>query len=473
VSQPPVRERASAFVAPLRHRAYRRLWLSQVASETGDWAARLALAALVYSRTDSAAWSALVFVGGLIPMLGPGQLLATLADSCGRRAVMVWADVARMVLFAVLALPLHLPVSALLALSVVAGLAAAPFEAARSSAVVEVSDSGDVAAAVSLTHATQDLAVLVGYAAGGWLLAVVGTSVSLAVNAGTFAVSAVLLWGLPALRPTAARAPARAAGRTLRQATRTLRQDAVTRRFVLLATVAVASGSALDALLVPLTDAAGQAWLAGPLLAGVAALSLVLTVYLGSERTTRALLDITFWATAAPAALGAAALLTGWLPMQVLGVLLTGGLYVTLVAAGIVVGPRLPEAVRATCFAVLGGVLTAGQVVLSTVGGLLADHLDPGRAGAFLLMAPIAAALWHRLRPVDVPDRAAAATVDEPAQEGLDEPAEKGAEAPAELLDSSAHDCTPQDGGRRVPADRPAQRCLETLASSQTGVSAG
>lgn len=414
--------RVAEFLAPLRRPAYRRLWLSQVASETGDWAARLALAALVYGQTQSALWSALVFVGGLIPMLGPGQLLATYADACGRRAVMVWADLVRAAVFALLALPLDLPVAALLALSVLAGLATAPFEAARGSAVVEVSRDEDTAAAVSLTHATQDLAVLAGYAVGGWLLGVVGSSAALAVNAATFALSAVLLLGLPVLRPTTPQEAHTHPARRLGAAVSALREDPVIARFAVLGTVAVAAGSALDALVVPMSQAAGAGWLAGPLLAAVAAVSLVLTVVLGSSRSQATLLRVTAWATGAPAALCAAALLTGWLPAQVLGIVATGGLYVTLVAGGIVVGPRLPEAVRATCFAVLGGALTAGQVGLSAVGGAVADRLDPATAGAVVLIAPVAVAVWHHLRP--------------------------------------------------LPQARPAHLCRETFASSQTGASA-
>src|SRR3954467_4958139 len=64
----------ATLVSGLRNRAFRKLWLSQVVSEVGDWAARLALTTVVYARTGSAMWAALITVSGLLPMLAPGRL---------------------------------------------------------------------------------------------------------------------------------------------------------------------------------------------------------------------------------------------------------------------------------------------------------------------------------------------------------------------------------------------------------------
>jgi len=97
--------RLTSLCGGLREPAFRRLWLSQVVSEVGDWAARLALTTLVYRRTDSAAWATVIAVSALLPMLGPGQLIATLADRFDRRLILVSADIARAAVFAVGATP--------------------------------------------------------------------------------------------------------------------------------------------------------------------------------------------------------------------------------------------------------------------------------------------------------------------------------------------------------------------------------
>src|SRR3954470_7605892 len=184
----------AALCGELRNGAFRRLWLSQVASEFGDWAARLALTTVVYARTASAAWAALIAVSSLIPMLGGGQLLASVADRVDRRIVMVTADLVRAALFTVLAV-VSLPTPLLFALSVAAGLATVPFEAARSAATLDVTPEERIPAVMSLGQATQSVALIGGWSIGGGLMVVVGAQGALAVNAGTFLLSAILLLG--------------------------------------------------------------------------------------------------------------------------------------------------------------------------------------------------------------------------------------------------------------------------------------
>src|SRR5438270_12573766 len=190
------------LVSGLRNRAFRKLWMSQVASEVGDWAARLALTTVVYARTGSATWAALITVSGLLPMLGPGQMLATIADRVDRRGVLVTADVLRALVFGVLALSTP-ATPVLLAVSVLAGLATVPFEAARSAATLDVTPADQLPAAMSLGQATQSLALVVGWGVGGLLLGGIGTRGAFGVNAATFLLSACLLTRLPSLRQPA------------------------------------------------------------------------------------------------------------------------------------------------------------------------------------------------------------------------------------------------------------------------------
>src|SRR3954451_2043783 len=193
----------ATLVSGLRNRAFRKLWLSQVVSEVGDWAARLALTTVVYARTGSATWAALITVSGLLPMLGPGQLLASMADRAARRLVLVSADVIRAVVFGVLAFTTP-GTSVLLVISVLAGLATVPFEAARSAATLDVTPPEQLPAAMSLGQATQSLALVVGWGVGGLLLVAIGSHGAFAVNAATFLVSAAFLVRLPARRSHAA-----------------------------------------------------------------------------------------------------------------------------------------------------------------------------------------------------------------------------------------------------------------------------
>src|SRR5574340_747975 len=168
-----VSTRLRSLVRPLRTRDYRLLWLAQVSSELGDWATRLALILVVYDRTHSAALSAAVVTVSLVPWVGLGQVLTTLVDHLPRKTVMVCADLARAAVFGVLVLPL--PIGAMFVGAFVAGLATAPFEAARYSIRVEVTDDDQLyGGAITLFGITSQVATIAGFAVGGALVAAVG-----------------------------------------------------------------------------------------------------------------------------------------------------------------------------------------------------------------------------------------------------------------------------------------------------------
>src|SRR3989442_5972566 len=91
--------RRASLLGALSYRDFRLVWSAQILSELGDWAARVALAVLVYDRTGSKVLTAAVTTVGLIPWLGIGQALAAIGDRVPRRTVMVVADVVRAVAF--------------------------------------------------------------------------------------------------------------------------------------------------------------------------------------------------------------------------------------------------------------------------------------------------------------------------------------------------------------------------------------
>ena len=122
--------RAGALTSPLGTES-RLLWYAQIASEFGDWSARLAVAVLVLQRTDSPALSALSLTISLLPTVLVGPYLATLGDRKPRRTLLVWMDVGRAAVFLLMAAPL--PTWTLFPLLFVASATATPpFEAARS-----------------------------------------------------------------------------------------------------------------------------------------------------------------------------------------------------------------------------------------------------------------------------------------------------------------------------------------------------
>lgn len=171
---------------------FRWMWIALLGSVIGDQLARVALAVLVFDRTGSAGLSALTYALTFLPDIAGGPLLSGLADRLPRRRVMVGCDVARAVLVAVMAIP-GAPLWILCVLLVAVQLLAAPFQSARIALTATILTGDKYKAAIGLSAVTGQAAQLVGFVVGGGLVAAIGTSRSLALDAASFALSAVLL----------------------------------------------------------------------------------------------------------------------------------------------------------------------------------------------------------------------------------------------------------------------------------------
>jgi hypothetical protein len=392
--------RASGLAAPLRVPAFRRLWLAQIVSDLGDWAARLALAVLVYTRTGSPALTGVVTAASLLPRLGLGQLLTVLGERWPRRRVLVTADLVRAGAFALAALPLPLPL--LVGIVFCAGLATPPFDAARSAIRPEIVPAPIFGASVALFSMTEDLAVALGYLAGGGLVASLGASTALLVNAASFAASAILLCRLP-VAPAARTAGADGG---LRRAIAAVRADPVVTRAVILVTGALLSGTALIAMAVPLMlHSIGGGPGASGLLAGLTALiSLGATSAIPVQSPPSRLLRIAGAMSAVGGGLVAASFALALIVPALRGLLATtafaaaGLLLAVLAPANVVVGPRLPAGVRAAAFSMLMGMLVTTEAAGAVGAGLLAAGIGvvpacmavgvPARAVGLLALMP-------------------------------------------------------------------------------------
>jgi MFS family permease len=171
---------------------FRWLWAALVGSVIGDQLARVALSVLVFDRTGSAGLSALTYALTLLPDIVSGPLLGGLADRFPRRRIMVGCDAARAILVAGMAIP-GAPLWILCVLLVVVQLLAAPFQSARSAFMATMMTGDTYRSAVGLSAVTAQSAQLIGFVTGGAIVAFLGSSQALALNAVSFAVSAVLL----------------------------------------------------------------------------------------------------------------------------------------------------------------------------------------------------------------------------------------------------------------------------------------
>lgn len=171
---------------------FRSIWLAQTLSYIGDQLAQIALAVLVYNNTHSALRTAVAYAMTYLPSIMGGPVLSVLADLIPRRRVMIVCDVARMGIVAVMTLQ-NMPFAALCFLIFCTVLLGAPFTAARAALLSEVLPGDMYVVGSAINNITHQLTQMLGFLVGGAVIYAVGTHQALAVDAATFAISAVIL----------------------------------------------------------------------------------------------------------------------------------------------------------------------------------------------------------------------------------------------------------------------------------------
>lgn len=171
---------------------FRALWLAQALSYIGDQLAQVALAVLVYHRTGSPLLTGVAYALTYLPPILGGPVLSGLADMFPRRTVMIVCDLVRAGLVALMALQ-AVPFIALCGLVFFTVLLGAPFTAARAAMLPDVLDGDKYVAGSAINNITHQATQVLGFLVGGALVAVVGTYEALALDALTFAASALIL----------------------------------------------------------------------------------------------------------------------------------------------------------------------------------------------------------------------------------------------------------------------------------------
>ncbi|MFD9888987.1 MFS transporter [Amycolatopsis sp. NPDC059027] len=192
------------FTSALASAEFRAMWLAEALSQVGDQLARVALALLVFGRTDSALLTALTYALTFLPSLLGGLLLSGLGDRFPRRTVIVVTDVLRACLAAAMAIP-GLPLGALWGLVALLTLAGAPFKAAQLALLPDVLPPGRHEAGLGLRQVTIQIAQVAGFGLGGVLVTAVGPGAVLLFNGGTFLIGALAVFFGVRARPAARR----------------------------------------------------------------------------------------------------------------------------------------------------------------------------------------------------------------------------------------------------------------------------
>jgi MFS family permease len=197
----------SGTLGVLRLRDFRLVLLGQTVSVLGDRMVTVALAFAVLELGGSASSVGLVLAAGSLPLVASVLIGGVVADRLSRRAVMVTADLLRVVTQGAMAVLLLAGVAEVWMLAVLAaltGVGTGFFSPASAGLLPELVPREQLQRANALRSTGRAAGEIVGPLSAGLLVAAAGAGEAIAVDAATFAVSAACLAALhPPARATA------------------------------------------------------------------------------------------------------------------------------------------------------------------------------------------------------------------------------------------------------------------------------
>jgi len=191
---------------PLRHPAYRRMFIGSATSFFGAQFTAIAVPIQVYTMTHSNAWVGYVSAAGLIPLLVFALWGGALADILDRRRLLLVSSLAMWVMtLALLAQSvarINRPVLILALVAVQSGAVAVSMPT-RSAIVPRIVEKDEIALANTLNFTMSNAASVAGPLAAALVIAQFSIDWAYAVDALTFTVAMWAALRLPALPPVA------------------------------------------------------------------------------------------------------------------------------------------------------------------------------------------------------------------------------------------------------------------------------
>jgi diguanylate cyclase (GGDEF)-like protein len=219
-------------------RDFRGIWLSQLTSIVGDQLAKLALAVLIFHRTNNALLAALVFAVSFLPALIAGPACGVLVDTLPRRRILLGCDSARVVLVAIMCVP-GCSSWALLGILFVVSALESPFASARTAMLPDLLPAGAYPSAQSISALTDQIGQIAGFAAGGAVVGSLSARGALAFDAGTFLISAMCIAVFVRAVPSATRVGAGSYWRESAEGARVVVRTPLLRRLTMITAVGV------------------------------------------------------------------------------------------------------------------------------------------------------------------------------------------------------------------------------------------
>jgi MFS family permease len=195
----PVTSQPSSTWSPLAHPLFRALWIASAVSHIGSYMTDVGQGWLMSTLTPSPLVVSLLFTAESLPFFALGLPAGALADIVDRRRLLVVTQLAMAIAMAALAVVTLLGVvtpGILLALAFALGIATALNDPAWHSVVPELLPSSELAAGVTLSGVSINVARTLGPAIGGLVVAVAGPGVVFLLDAVSFlgVVGVLLSW---------------------------------------------------------------------------------------------------------------------------------------------------------------------------------------------------------------------------------------------------------------------------------------
>lgn len=194
------RRRRDDFRELVRDRNFARIWAARAVSDFGDWTYALAVLTTLVDQ-DAAPYAFAVL---LIAQVGPaaisGAFGGPLIDRHSRKRVMITADVARFGAVASLLVVDEITLPHLYVVAAVIGLFGALFGPSLKASLPNIVPERRLVTANAILLGTFHTAIMVGPVLGAMIASAYGPDLALAINAGSFALSGILIAGVRIVR---------------------------------------------------------------------------------------------------------------------------------------------------------------------------------------------------------------------------------------------------------------------------------
>lgn len=379
--------------ASLRHRNYRLLWLGQVGHSASLWMEQVIRPVLILELTDSALMVGLVVATRMAPMLAFGLLAGVVADRFDKRRVLLACQTVTMSMHFVLAFlvlsgvvePWHV-----FATAFASGTSMSFNQPARQSLVPRLVPDEDLLNAIALNTAAMNVMRIAGGGMAGVLLIPLGVGSVYLLNGCLYVVVIIMTYSIRTPSTAAMARPAESWVEDLKEGIR----FAVGNRTVLYvmapALILFVFGFPYQSVFVPLlavkTLGLGESGV-GALVAitGVGALTGSLTMASRRGLRRRGTLILVFLGGFSGSLLLLS--LSGWLPMAVIALLLTGSMGVSYMAlTNTIILELTPKELHGRVLSLLSfdrGLVPLGAIIA----GVLASSLGPQQG--LMVMASI------------------------------------------------------------------------------------